>query len=89
MRIFALLYNSFIWGLIAAILAFQNVWLKMRMNIGYIIPVVMILSVITVTILKRHEKLTFEFSLANMILSSILAVLVLGGKRLELYLHHC
>lgn len=89
MRIVKLLYNGFIWGLLAAVLAFQNTWLEMRINIGYIIPLlialVLISSLLTGTIkhdFKLIDRLGLKFAMVNLVLCSIIAFIVLGFDRL-------
>ena len=82
MKIFSLLYNSFIWGLLTAIIAFQNEWLEMRISVGLIVPIVMILVASVVLISKKPVNLSGKFTSANLLASLLLAFLVLGSKRL-------
>lgn len=91
MRVLKLLYNGFIWGLLAAVLAFQNTWLEMRINIGYIIPMLMALVLIAGLLIgeaRRGYKLIggidFKFSAANLLLCSTAALLILGVQRLAI-----
>jgi hypothetical protein len=37
MRIFSLLYNTFLWAIAFAIALFQVTWLEMRVNIGWVL----------------------------------------------------
>jgi len=91
MRIVKLLYNSFIWGMLAAVMAFQNTWLEMRMNIGYIIPLLMALVFLLVLVIGalRHEykfvdRLNLKSTVVNLIVCSIAAFIVLGFDRLAI-----
>lgn len=82
MRYFSLIYNGFIWGLLAAIIAFNNQWLEMRINIGYIIPVVMLIVMIAVLMYKKPVIMTPRFSLLNLASCFLICYLILGSKRL-------
>lgn len=87
MKFFNLLYDSFIWGLLLAIMAFQNEWLEMRINIGIIIPIVMILCFIIYFIMSRRSdlwnKIGFKFSVCNLILCSLITILIIGLDRFQ------
>ncbi|KRQ87458.1 hypothetical protein ABG79_00796 [Caloramator mitchellensis] len=84
MTFFKLLYNTFIWGLLGAIIAFQNTWLEMRVNIAIFIPVIMIIFTLIFVFLKKVNYLDYKFSITNLLICSILAVLVLGIKRIRI-----
>lgn len=82
MRIFALLYNGFIWGLLVAIIAFQNEWLEMRISVGLIIPAIMLLVVAIALITKKRFEMPAGFTTVNLLVSLLAAFLILGSKRL-------
>ncbi len=82
MRIFSLLYNGFIWGMLIAIMAFQNEWLEMRVNIGLIIPAVMFLVTAVVLLMKKPLNLSGRFTAVNLFVGVWAAFLILGSKRL-------
>ena len=82
MRIFSLLYNGFIWGMLIAIMAFQNEWLEMRVNIGLIIPAVMFLVTAVVSLIKKPLNLSGRFTAVNLFVGVWAAFLILGSKRL-------
>ncbi|MEN6327738.1 MAG: hypothetical protein ABFD18_16235 [Syntrophomonas sp.] len=82
MRIFSLLYNGFIWGLLAAIIAFQNEWLEMRISIGLIIPIVMLLVIVAGLISQKLSGISAGTTSINLLASLLIAFLILGGKRL-------
>lgn len=88
MRIFSLLYNSFLWGLVIAIVAFQNEWLEMRMNIGILIPAVMLLTLILWSIFKKIKVNTLDFktkgSLINFLLCTVVIFCLLGFERIAI-----
>lgn len=87
MKLYKLIYNSFIWGMLISILAFQNVWLEMRMNIGIIIPIFMVLTLILGILLKKVGKehllkLNVTFTVINLLVCTIISLLVLGMERI-------
>lgn len=82
MRVFTLIYNSFIWGLLAAVLATRSLWLDMRINVGLIIPAIVLISVIVGLITKNKLIMTFRFTLVNLVSCAVLTFLALGTKRL-------
>jgi hypothetical protein len=83
MKLFKLIYNSFIWGLLVAILAFQSEWLEMRMNVGLIIPVVMIISTLGLYIYRNNFDVNMKFSTVNLCASWLLTVIVIGSDRIK------
>ncbi|SHJ84001.1 hypothetical protein SAMN02745975_03016 [Geosporobacter subterraneus DSM 17957] len=90
MDTFKLMYNSFLWGLGAAIIAFQIEWLEMRMNIGIIIPVVAVISFFIVSLIRRMKKagkythfMNAKFTTVNLIICLIIAVVMLGLNRIQ------
>ncbi|MDF9409997.1 hypothetical protein L7E55_16870 [Pelotomaculum isophthalicicum JI] len=82
MKLFVLIYNGFIWGLLAAIIAINSLWLDMRISVGLIIPLVILISIIAGLLTRKQVIIKRSFTLANFILCFILAFLVLGSKRL-------
>jgi purine-cytosine permease-like protein len=86
MRIFKLMFNSFIIGLVISTLAFQSEWLEMRMNIGYFIPITMILALIGYFLQSkrypRFNHLSLMATIANIFISSAICAAVLGFERL-------
>ena len=82
MRYFAWIYNGFVWGLLAAIIAFNNQWLEMRVNIGYLIPAVMLIAMIAVLTVKKQVIITAKFTALNLLLCFLLIYGILGTKRL-------
>ncbi len=90
MGIFKLVYNSFIWGLVLSILAFQNQWLEMRINIGFIIPSIILIALMYFIVLKLYKnkditnKINVKFTIINLILSSIVILLILGIERTKI-----
>lgn len=82
MKFFILIYNGFIWGLLAAVMATRSLWLDMRISIGLIIPTIILFTIIVGLIAKNRLIITLKFTLVNLILCFILTFLVLGTKRL-------
>lgn len=88
MKIYRLLYNSFIWGMLISILAFQSEWLEMRMNIGIIVPIFMALFLIAGILLKKAGKeqllsLSAAFTIINVSACTIISLSVLGMERIQ------
>jgi len=88
MKVYRLIYNSFIWGMLVSILAFQNTWLEMRMNIGIIIPIFMALCLIVGILLKKAGKeqllsLSKAFTIINVLICTVMSLLVLGFERIQ------
>jgi uncharacterized membrane protein YdjX (TVP38/TMEM64 family) len=88
MKVFRLLYNSFIWGILISILAFQSEWLEMRVNIGIFIPIVMVSCLIVKTLLKKLGKghlfhLNLTTTIINVIACTIISLVVLGIERIQ------
>ena len=89
MKILKMLYNGIIWGLLTAVIAFKSTWLEMRMNIGYIIPLLMIAVLIVgflIGVIRQEykfiDRMGFGFSMVNLIISSIIAITILGLDRI-------
>lgn len=85
MKYLRLVINSFFWGIVIALLAFQSQALEMMMNVGIIIPVVMVASVgIGILQIKANKKSILDFD-ANFIIKNVgaciaLAFLILGFR---------
>jgi hypothetical protein len=82
MRFFILTYNGLIWGLLAAVMVTRNLWLDMRINVGLIIPLVILITIIVGFIAKNKLGTASGFTLVNLISCFILTYLVLGTIRL-------
>jgi len=82
MKYFVIIYNGFIWGLLAAVMAVNSLWLDMRINLGLIIPLVILISIIAGLTAGKQVVIKRNFTLANLILCFMLTFLVLGGERL-------
>ena len=82
MKFVVLIYNGLIWGMLVAVMATRNLWLDMRIEVGLIIPTVILISIIGGLIAGNKLIKSPGFALANLILCFILTFLVLGTKRL-------
>ena len=87
MNLFTVIYNGFVLGLFFSILAFQSEWLEMRMNVGLIIFITIIISIIiyiTAIVKKKriHKKNLEIFTLGSLGTSFIIALVILGAKRI-------
>jgi len=87
MKLFAFIYNGFVLGMLFSVLAFQDEWLEMRMNIGLIIFITMLLAIVSYSILKyrniiiKYKNLKL-FSFSSLVLSFLISFIILGGKRM-------
>lgn len=85
MNLFKVIYNSFVIGLSLSVLAFQNEWLEMRVNIGLIVPVTIIVSLIVYAFVSTKKtntqvfrKLNITNTFINLIVLITLSVIFLG-----------
>ena len=59
MKLFKIVYNSFIWAMTIAILCFKSEWLQMRVNTGYILGGLLILSTVVIWFVFRKRENVF------------------------------
>lgn len=88
MNLFSFIYNGFNLGLFLSILAFQNEWLEMRMNIGLIIFITIGISIVTYVILNKQKRninyVTIKvFSFLILALSFSISFFILGFSRFK------
>ena len=74
MKLFKIVYNSFLWAMTMAILCFKNEWLQMRVNTGYIFGGLLILSTMVVLFVFRKQEVVFNslFTAGNLIICSVM-----------------
>ena len=81
-KIIFMLYNSIVLALLLACLSFNNVWLEMRINIGWLIPpYVLILCFGFGLVLRKSPGINRNhkwFTLINILVSSAVSALILG-----------
>ncbi|MDF2548517.1 MAG: hypothetical protein K0R93_3415 [Anaerosolibacter sp.] len=88
MKYFKMLYISFLWGVLFAVVCFQSEWLEMRVNIGLIGFVMMVVSFCTLMVIDKkkgnmNKLLNFKFVLWNLVLTIGGMVLLLGSERIS------
>lgn len=85
MKLFKIVYNSFLWAMTIAILCFKNEWLQMRVNTGYIFGGLLILSTMVVLFVfrKREDVFNSLFTAGNLIICSVIGLLMYGGERMK------
>lgn len=85
MKLFKIVYNSFLWAMTIAILCFKNEWLQMRVNTGYIFGGLLILSTMVVLFVFRKREDVFHslFTAGNLIICSVIGLLMYGGERMK------
>lgn len=70
-----MIYNGFLWSLLIALFCFDNVWLQMRVNIGYIFFGLWLVLSILGYFVFRHRTST-----SRRILTLISLIVCLGGS---------
>ena len=85
MRLFKIVYNSFLWAMTIAILCFKNEWLQMRVNTGYIFGGLLILLTMVVLFVFRKWEDVFNslFTAGNLIVCSVIGLIMYGGERMK------
>jgi len=87
MILLAYLYNGLVLGLLFSILAFQNQWLEMRINVGIIAFVTIVISMIiyTIALIKNkpiNKKRLVIFTFSSLFSSITITFVILGVKRI-------
>ena len=85
MKLFKIVYNSFLWAMTMAILCFKNEWLQMRVNTGYIFGGLLILSTVAVWFVfrKRENVFTSLFTAGNLVVCSAIGLVLYGSERMK------
>lgn len=85
MKYFSGLFNGSIWALTIALLCFQNEWLQMRVNTGWIFFALWpLLSILFMWLTYRRKVLlNGKFTLLNLIICLLLSGFILGWPSLE------
>ena len=83
MKLFKIVYNSFLWAMTMAILCFKNEWLQMRVNTGYIFGGLLILSTVAVWFVFRKRENVFNslFTAGNLVVCSAKGLVLYGSER--------
>lgn len=84
MNFVSALYNSFLWAMLLAIIAFCNVWLEMRLNPGWILGASWLGLFILLWLLtkKKPTFLKFPYTAMNSALCLLCGIALLGIHRL-------
>ena len=79
-------YNSIMWSMLISVLLFQNTWLEMRVNLGFVFFVLIGILFLFQILIKQLKKIcaTFTFSTLSLIISSAVLYFVLGSERLKI-----
>lgn len=80
MNYFSALYNTFFWSMIISSVAFKNVWLEMRINIGILFFILWIFLSVVFYFFKKQKsfiKNIFIFSFINLIVSIVIDFFIL------------
>lgn len=83
MKLVTGIYNSFLWGLLLATLLFNDTWLQMRVNIGYLFFASWLLLVIIWYLVTRHRSVKSGWlTIINTVLVSVVALVFEGTANL-------
>ena len=84
MKLFKIVYNSFLWAMTMAILCFKNEWLQMRVNTGYIFGGLLILSTVAAWFVFRKRENVFNslFTAGNLVVCSAIGLVLYGSERM-------
>ena len=85
MKLFKIVYNSFLWAMTMAILCFKNEWLQMRVNTGYIFGGLLILSTVAGGFVFRKRENVFNslFTAGNLVVCSAIGLVLYGSERMK------
>ncbi len=83
---FACFYNAYVWSMLISVILFQNTWLEMRVNIGWIFFGLIIMLFLLQVCTKRLRKIfaTLAFSTISLLISSVNIYYILGLERLKI-----
>ena len=83
---FSCLYNSVMWSMLISVCLFQNTWLEMRVNLGWIFFGLTVLLSLLQIFVKSIRKIcgTFTASTLSLIVSCLGLWLILGTERLKI-----
>jgi len=74
-------YNCALWGMVAAMLSGQNVWIGMRFNLGWIFYGVWLLTLIVFGCIRRLH-FGWKFTSINLAACAAVSVIVFGTRKL-------
>lgn len=85
MKAIRIIYNSFIWSLLIALFCFDNLWLQMRVNTGYIFMALWVVLSLLFNLIFRKQSFGFGgwFSLVNLVICVIITLVSFGWTRLQ------
>lgn len=84
MKLFKIAYNCFMWAMVIAITCFQNSWLQMRVNTGYIFLGSWLILSISLFFLLKKRNIGIVFSVINLVCCIIYGYILYGWKRLQI-----
>ena len=84
MKWFKIFYNCFMWAMIIALTCFQNTWLQMRVNTGYIFYSSWLILTLVLGLVLRKRQLGTVFSIINLIFATGYGLFLFGWKRLQI-----
>ena len=86
MKLFRIVYNSYLWAMTIAILCFKSEWLQMRVNTGYIFGGLLILSTVVIWFVFRKRENVFNslFTAGNLIVCSLMGFVMYGAERIRI-----
>lgn len=81
-RFFNKFYNCALWGMVAAMLSGQNVWIGMRVNLGWIFYGVWLLTLIVFGCIRRLH-FGWKFTSSNVAACAAVSLIVFGTRKLQ------
>lgn len=86
MKYFKIIYNSFLWAMVIALICFGNEWLQMRVNTGYILGASFVLLTIIFILMFRKKPcgMNAMFTIINLIVCTAYGMITYGFKRLQI-----
>lgn len=72
--------TSFAVGLLVTLLAFQSLWLEMRFNVGFLIPIVMVVMLLASLLPKGRKLISKVTDKVGFIVIYLLIIILLGAK---------
>ena len=82
MKLLIGIYNSFLWSLLIATILFNDTWLQMRVNIGYLFFACWLLLVIIWSLVMRHRTVNRWLTVINTVIVTVVALAVEGVTNL-------
>ena len=83
---FARFYNAALWGMFLSVLLFQNTWLEMRINLGFVFFALVLVLFVAQVFIRPLRRLCGNPAVAtfSLIVVTIVCWLMLGTERVKI-----